>query len=127
MRKIIAISILGGMVFAAFKMPATFTDYRDSYIGSYFCNRSCEGMRNRQNTQSTYSDTITITVAKDALDSILKITIGKNTMQAKLNNKTLYPYSESSAHWGGKFFASDSITFMSSRLGNLCSYRGKKK
>ncbi|HEX7414746.1 MAG TPA: hypothetical protein VF411_11950 [Bacteroidia bacterium] len=127
MKKIITISILGFIICTAFNMPTAFTDYRDSYTGSYFCNRSCEGMRNRQNTQSTQSDTVTIIVTKDALDSILKITIGKNTMQAKIKNKMLNPHSESSAHWGGKFFATDSISFMSSRLGSTCRYAGKKK
>ena len=126
MKKIIAISILGFMMCTAFNIPTIFTDYRDSYTGSYFCNRSCEGMRNRQNTQSTHSDTVTITVTKDVLDSILQITIGKNILQVMLKNNTLYPY-PAGARLGGKFLSNDSIAFMSSGLGNSCSYRGKKK
>lgn len=127
MKKIIAVSMLGFIISTAFNKPAILlSDYRDAYTGNYFCTRSCERMKTSPNASTTYTDTLTIGVAKDALDSILKITIGQSTYRAKLKNNTLHPYT-AGARFGGKFFSTDSISFMSSGLGNLCSYRGKKK
>ena len=76
---------------------------------------------------SLTTNPITIGVAKNAIDSILDITVNKSTLQVKLKNSIMcaYPTGE---HRGGKFFATDSISFTSSAgLRNVCSYRGKKK
>lgn len=128
MKKIITLSIVGFVICTAFNYSVVLlTDYRDAYTGNYFCTRSCERMKTSPNDlNTTTTDTLTIAVAKDALDSIMNITIGQSTLQVKLKNNTLHPYTAGS-RFGGKFFATDSISFMSSGLGNLCSYRGKKK
>ena len=127
MKKITMIGIIVFTICTAFrKSPVLLVDYRDAYAGNYFCNSSCDRMRAKPSDQITYADTLTISIAKDALDSILKITIGQNTLQVRVKNNVLYPYT-TSAHVGGKFFANDSLDFFSSGLGHACRYRGKKK
>ena len=127
MKKIILFIAASFIICTAFMSSAfrvLVTDYRDAYIGNYFCNRSCQRIRTEP---ATISDTITISVAKDPLDSILKITAGQNIFRAKLKNNSLLPY-PASAPLGGKFFATDSLTFHSSAgLGHVCIFIGKKK
>ncbi len=127
MKKIIGISILVFIICTAFnKLTVLPIDYRDTYTGNYFCRCNCQRMRMKPSDPGTYTDTLTIGVAKDPLDSILKITIGKSIYQIKLKNNVLHPY-VATDRIGGNFFASDSISFVSSGLGSSCSYRGKKK
>ncbi len=119
---------MGFIICTAFNKPMVLlTDYRDAYVGSYFCNSSCQGLNSQHTALTTNNGTTTIGVAKDLLDSILKITIGKSTYQVKLKNNRMYAYPVG-RHWGGKFFAADSIGFTASvsLAPNACSYTGKK-
>jgi hypothetical protein len=127
MKKIIALTMLAFIICTAFNRPnKLFSDYRDAYIGNYLCNCNCEGLRNRSNENSVISDIITVGIKRDNADSVMQITIGQNTIQAKLRNNIIQSY-PSGGLVQGKFFSKDSITFVISRLGSLCNYKGKRK
>jgi hypothetical protein len=113
---------------ASQRVTKPLTDYRDSYVGNYFCNRSCQSLNSDHSGIVMNSDTLTIGVAKSYIDSVLDITVAAGVFPVKLKSGTLYPY-PLGAHRGGKFFSTDSISFVSSpSMGpNICSLRGKKK
>ena len=125
MKKIILLTLTGFIICTAYK---PLTDYRDSYTGSYFCNRSCQRLNAPYTELTTYNDTLTIIIEKDQRDSMLQITIGQNSYRMKLNNGRINA-SEPSTRYYGNFFASDSISFIvkPGLAPNSCSYRGKKK
>jgi hypothetical protein len=109
------------------KPKALLTDYRDPYIGSYFCNKICEALDSAHTGHVMSNDTITITVAKDDLDSVLNIFVNLSTFKVKLRDEVLYSY-QPGTRISGKFFSSDSISFGTSQghMINICAYRGKK-
>jgi hypothetical protein len=82
------------------------TDYRDAYVGYYFCH----SFSTTGGSENPYriKDTLTINVAKNVLDSIIQITVGPNTLKYKLTSGVLRAYPD--GHRGGKFFATDSIS-----------------
>ena len=141
MKKIIMYIIIGFIICAAF-MPAVtrsvqgqagnkpsfkLTDYRDVYMGNYFCNCSCRATVSDKSGQGNFTDTATISVVKDALDSILQVNIALNTYKMKLTNSKMRPC-QAGTHFSGNFFASDSISFvMYIGLGHVCRYQGKKR
>ncbi|MGQ0828779.1 MAG: hypothetical protein ACT4ON_10330 [Bacteroidota bacterium] len=104
------------------------SDYRDEYLGNYFCTSRCQVLNSEHSAINTRIDTRTISVTKDPLDSILKIGIGTKTYQVKLKNNLLYAY-PSGNHWGGKFYERDSISFVlsASKAPNACRYNGKRR
>ena len=80
MKKIITISILGVIICSAFNKPKiTATDYRDTYTGTYFCKSNCGGLNWSTRSSDFSTDTISISVVKDAADSILLINFNKQT------------------------------------------------
>jgi hypothetical protein len=128
MKKIFLLLLAMYIICTAFNNPQYLPgNYRDPYVGSYFCHRKCQ-LPNADHTALVIaSDTVTIGVTEDATDSILDITIRGATYMTKLINKNLSPY-PLSAHCGGRFFSSDSISFINSPTlsPNLCGYIGKK-
>ena len=128
MKKIIFILITSFIICAAFNKPLVLVaDYRDAFIGNYLCNSNCKGVRSPSNKNpAATTDVVTVSISKDAADSILQITLEKNIVLAKLKNNILQSYS-GGEHLQGKFFATDSVAFVLSRLGSLCSYKGQKK
>ncbi len=135
MKKIIILSILGFIVCSAFttgilqdkKTPALIlTDYRDAYTGVYFCNVTCNRLSGDVQERDITSDTISINITKDAVDSILKINFSKQIVKIKLLSKAFEPYPKG-GYYGGRFFAQDSINFSFSQgRSTSCNYAGKK-
>jgi hypothetical protein len=125
MKKSIIIFI-GFVICSAFINPLQpVSDYRDACTGTYFCNRVCSSGLGMKVTQT--SDTISIVIKKDALDSVLQINVGGQNTKMKLHNKTLQAYPKS-GYFGGIFFASDSLDFyLTSGRASSCRYLGKKK
>lgn len=123
--------IVGFIICTAFIIPTTHpvtslcTDYRDAYVGAYFCHSYSLQVRFNESPKAV-NDTISIQVSKDAVDSILQFGIGINTFKFKLKNGVLYNYPDENAHLNGKFYATDSvlINIMSRTTLNLV---GKKK
>jgi hypothetical protein len=103
------------------------TDYRDAYVGSYFCNRNCNHFNLDSHGYINVADTITINISKDALDSIMQIRLGRDTVKAKLVSGDLFPYPDGS-NYGGSFFSTDSLNFaIAYGRVRTCNYRGKKQ
>ena len=125
MKKILLFVLTGFIICTAFNKPLCI-DYRDAYVGKYFCKRSTTSF-SFDGAPTVFRDTITIGAAKDALDSIMQITARAKTYQFKLKSGILYGYPDG-AHQGGNFFATDGIRFNIS-LGHASSadYFGKKK
>jgi hypothetical protein len=125
MKKLAFLIPLALFGFSFGKMPIT--DYRDIYVGSYFCNRICTALSSDHTSIMNITDTATISVSKDPLDSILQIKLGSNYYAVKLKSgiMTAYP---SEGHRSGKFYASDSISFnLTTGLApSTCIYTGKK-
>jgi hypothetical protein len=73
------------------------------------------------------NDTLTITISKDEMDSVLDLSINLRTFKVKLKNELIYPI-EGATRINGGFFSSDSIGFNTSQghTPNLCTYNGKK-
>ena len=128
MRKIIAISILGFVICTAFNKPMfLFTDYRDAYTGTYFCKSACSNKDGVTRESVNTTDTLSIAISKDAADSVLQIKLGTNILKVKLLNKNLTAF-QAGSHYGGNFFASDSLDFIfASGRTSSCKYIGKKK
>jgi hypothetical protein len=129
MKKIIAAGILVIALCTAFKKKGnSITDYRDAYTGSYFCRINCNKIDlSRRNTNINTTDTMSVSVTKDATDSVLQFTFGAQVVKFKLTNKTLKAY-PSGGHYGGRFFATDSLDIRFSQTNvSSCGYKGKKK
>ena len=111
---------------AFFEPAALMTDYRDAFIGTYLCNSSCKSLNAEQDSIIILSDTVTIYVAKDVLDSILQITIHSQKYLVKLMNSKMYPTPEG-GRWSGIFFGADSLGFSVSVTHGpfSCLYEGK--
>lgn len=101
-------------------------DYRDAYVGSYFCNSTSPKIRLYE-APIIIRDTVSVNVTKDRTDSILQFTIGSNILKFKLKNGILSSYPEEDNHKNGNFFASDSLRLYIS-LGRTISInlKGKK-
>ncbi len=101
------------------------TDYRDAYVGSYFCTYFNQGVDTDQNKLAYHNDTITLYITKDPLDSILIIDIDQNIYQVKLKDEIIRAYPPGK-HWGGSL-SNNSISFgLSASMTNMCKYKGKK-
>lgn len=127
MKKNIFILCIGFIVCTAFMNPPE--DYRDSYVGTYFCRSKCESLSSNYTEILYHTDTITIAITKNTRDSILDISVRGRSLQVKLINGIMVSY-EQSIRNQGRFFSTDSIAFSSSsssRIPNGCSYRGKKE
>ncbi len=106
----------------SFKKPS---DYRDSYTGSYMCKNSST-IINQGAVPSTKNSTLTITVSKDPLDSVLQISVGSTNHKFKLRSNSLIEY-PNEGHNGGGFFATDSIRLhISYGFGGASRFIGKK-
>jgi len=123
----ILVLTFGFFICTAFNKPdnSIALDYRDAYTGIYFCNKWCSiGIGTET---SLMSDTISISITKDATDSVLNFNVGNQDIKFKLQGKNLLAYPKS-GHYGGELFASDSLTFfISTGHAHTCSYKGKKK
>jgi hypothetical protein len=130
MKKIIALSILSFIVCTAFNKPTILvTDYRDAYIGKYFCKSVCSKKDDTNGKiQNSYrNDTISIVISKDATDSVLQVKLSAQVLKVKLHNNYMRSYSRG-VHCGGKFFATDSLDFnFTPGLASSCRYLGKKQ
>jgi hypothetical protein len=126
MKKLMVLSIAGFIVLTAFNTPAP-ADYRDAYTGTYFCKQKSNTSSNGNRESVITVDTISIVITKDVLDSVLQINLGHQTIKVKLINKTLQAF-PIYGHYGGSFFAADSIDFYFAP-GRISSYHytGKKK
>jgi hypothetical protein len=104
------------------------TDYRDVYCGNYFCKRTRQYLNSEHSSIVYANDTITIAITKDAVDSILNIAANQVTYKTKLISGKLSTYI-SWRQCSGKFYSSDSITFVTSgsQIPNSYYFRGKKK
>lgn len=122
MKKLICISILSLVIFTAFK-KADFIghsieqpelnlliDYRDAYVGIYFCYRSTIGFSATE-VPSVKKDNTTISITKAAPDSILQINANGKIYQFKLKRGKLFSYPQGGRQ-SGIFFAADSISLI---------------
>ncbi len=128
MKKVIILSFIGFVLCTAFYSPqVSIIDYRDCYVGKYLCTNSTSRFQGSTATSSISTDTITIFITKDVSDSLLQINIAQQIMKVKLVNKTLKAF-PLGGHYGGKFYATDSLDFNYSQ-GRAFSSRcfGKKK
>ena len=102
------------------------TDYRDPYVGNYYCKANCIVPNTEHSALTTVTAHLTINVAEDAIDSVLDITLNVNTYKVKLKSGILYAY-PSGSPWRGQFYSTDSLSFsVTPGLGpNTCSYKGK--
>jgi len=129
MKKILLLFGISFIICSAFNKPLVLiTDYRDAYIGNYYCKSKCQVLNSTNTELNTNVDTLTVVITKEFTDSILKVTIRQNSFQMKLRNNNMYPY-PSGRHISGKFFSMDSIHINLSpgRMPNTCTYRGKKR
>ena len=109
------------MLCTAFIKPKNnVNDYRDAYTGNYFCRSTVVASSARP-----MYDTVTITVSKDVLDSVLQIKFGMNTHKFKIQN-TLLNSLAGDGH-SGKFFATDSLRLYMYGGHSHVSYIGKRK
>jgi hypothetical protein len=131
MKKNILIGIVIIICLSFKKQTTSITDYRNAYLGTYFCNRfSASGLvsNSAQTGNSNSSDTVSIIITKDVLDSVLLINLGRQQIiKTKLISKTLQAYPVY-GHYGGKFFANDSIDFyFAASRASSSNYKGKKQ
>jgi|GEM_PF-2260587 len=126
MKNIIFLICIGFVICTAFIIPPT--DYRDTYVGTYFCSSKCQSLNSNYSSINYYNDTITISVTKNIADSILNISIHGIAHPVKLKNGKMYSYQPGTQNQG-KFFSTDSIAFSISanHVPNGCSYKGKKQ
>jgi hypothetical protein len=138
MKKLICVSVLSLAICPAFKNAKPVgdpsekkdlksrSDYRDTYLGNYFCRRATT-VFSANDIATISKDTLTISVTKADLDSILTINFSGKVYQFKLKRGLLYAYPEGGRH-GGKLFASDSI-WLVIPVGHASSsnYLGKKR
>lgn len=119
------------IICTAFILPTTHpanslcVDYRDAYVGTYFCSSYSVINRFKEGPISL-NDTISIQVSKDAIDSVLKIGIGVNSFLFKLKSGVLYNYPDETAHLNGKFYSTDSILVNIMSRASMLSLTGKK-
>jgi hypothetical protein len=103
------------------------SDYRDSYVGNYFCKKDCQVVNSNRSGLEIVSDTVTVHVTKDVADSTLNLAFGQLNVKVKLKGMMLlaYPFG---GHFSGRFFMGDSIKFGFSigKVSNVCSLVGKK-
>ena len=128
MKKIILISLIGLIICTAFVCPqVSISDYRNAYVGKYACHSSTRQFKGGNTAHAVFTDTISITITKDVADSILLVNIRQQTLKVKLINKSMQA-SVSGSHYGGKFYATDSL-FFSFQPSMAVSYKyyGKKK
>lgn len=116
--------IISGLLYSQTVVKTT--DYRDAYIGSYFCICICQGIDTDLSKLTSHTDTTTLYITKNPLDSILNIYIGQNTYQVKLKDGTIHAYPPG-RHWGGKLSANNISFGLSERMTIMCKYKGKKK
>ncbi len=126
MKKLIFLLFASIIVCMAFISPPE--DYRDIYVGRYFCTSRCQSLNSDYTELSYHNDTVTILVTKNTRDSVLNISIRGGSHELKLISNILRPAMRGSRDHG-KFFSNDSIIFSSSPgLGpNGCSFKGKKQ
>lgn len=113
---------------AAFIIPTPnlLSDYRDAYVGTYLCQNKAYYLRPGEAT-SHVTETVTVTVSKAALDSVMQINIGTGSSFFKLKSEVLYSYpDENNLHRGGKFYAADSIGIYFTSRGSGSTIWGKK-
>jgi len=116
--------VISGLLHAQPKVETT--DYREPYIGSYFCTSICQGVDSGTNQLTSDTDTTTLFVTKNSLDSILNIELSPNLYQVKLKDGNLYAYPPG-GHWGGRI-SGNTINFsLSVSMTSMCKYKGKKK
>jgi hypothetical protein len=112
MKKFILTSMVLIICVSFKKQTTSITDYRNAYVGNYFCNQFSNGglvSNSAQTGISNPSDTVSIIITKDILDSVLLINLGRQQIiKAKLLGKTLQAY-PSNGHYGGNFYSTDSI------------------
>ena len=124
------IAILGTIVCMAFNMPKLLVaDYRDAYIGNYLCKSTCSELSHGNNGKQNdvINDDASISISKDAADSVLQIKLGSNILKVKLRNKSLKALGQG-AHYGGTFFSTDSLDFVfNASRASSCRYKGKKQ
>ena len=128
MKKTIVAIILVFIICTAFNKPndTLESDYRDTYIGTYFCKCICNNS-NGGTTSNLIMDTLSVSITKTAQDSVVQVNIGNRVLKLKLKNKLLMPY-EDEGHFGGKFFSADSLDFyFAAGRSSSCRYLGKKE
>jgi hypothetical protein len=136
MKKYILLSLLVFIICSSFKTPACFEnsiikeiiapDYRDAYTGIYFCNTVCTRISRSVQGTDVSSDTASIRITKDVMDSVMRVSLGNYVLKIKLISGTMQAYPKG-GYYKGCFFASDSIVFNYSS-GRATSYKciGKK-
>jgi hypothetical protein len=135
MKKSILYIIIGFSIFVSFRNPESIknefsktplSDYRDAYVGTYFCHSKSPQIR-FDKPPVIIRDTISIIVTKDAIDSVLKFSIGINILKFKLKTGLLSSFPDEDRHKNGKFYSSDSLRlYISTGRANYISLIGKK-
>jgi len=130
MKKMLFASILGLAICYSFVIPnevrrppvATnfLTDYRDGYVGYYFCKRWATTFK-VEGAPNEVKDTITIHIEKDAADSVLLFTIGAVQQKFKLVGGNLYPYPDGSVPFRNGGFTSTTKVHFIIRYGRASS------
>jgi hypothetical protein len=127
MRNILFIAGIIFILCSSFKKEKSIlSDYRDIYVGSFFCVKNCQVVNSSYNGLNINSDTLTIYVRKDSKDSILDVSIGKSVYPVKLSSGNMMAYPN--GHWGGVYYSVDSLGFstVTSLAPSGCSYVGKR-
>jgi hypothetical protein len=136
MKKVIIVCVSGFLICTGFKnqnkqkyssFQTPVTDYRDTYTGTYVCLKTTKSLSRNNNGMDFSSETTSIIVTKDAIDSVLMVDLGEKSVKVKLLGKQLRPYYRSE-HSGGHFYALDSIGFTYSPARSVSyTYLGKKQ
>lgn len=128
MKRISIISLIGLILCTAFICPqVSISDYRNSYVGKYACKVTGNHFQSNTTSNAVITDTISITITKDASDSVLLVNIRQQILKVKLVNKNLQA-TISGCHYGGKFYSADSLFFIYQPSMAVSSrYTGKKK
>ncbi len=127
MKKLIVPALFAFMLCTAFIVPKpnSLSDYRDAYTGNYTCQVSGYYLRPMEGP-AVVEETISLSVIKATIDSVVQITIGNGASLFKLKNDTLFSYPEGNIHRGGRFYDSDSIAVYFMNRGSGSSIAGKK-
>lgn len=101
-------------------------DYRDSYIGGYFCHKATTVISTSDGPYLK-KDTLSIYISRDPIDSVLQVSVGSNIHKFKLRTGILIQY-PTEGYSSGKFFATDSIRlYLTLGHGYQSRLIGKKK
>lgn len=102
-------------------------DYRDQFLGTYFCKKISSSLSNDAKGSVSKTDTLSIKISKDVVDSVLVINLKEGRLKFKLVGKSIRSEPLTGMQIGGKFFAGDSLDlYFSPNHAFAYRYIGKK-